>query len=303
MENFKITIPPNDNYLFEQTIEIEKSKNEIKILLGIGMLNSKDELSINIPFDFLMVVESFKTIKSLLESYNKTLYITIFIGDKNAEIYLQEKNKFNDENKIIYESTKKIIKEKISKILENSGFDKNKITYLYGSELFNNKDYRTYCEHLSNMTIFSEEITSYSKEQLFVMHYYKNKLQYDFRLSWRKKNIPSKNYNNRDEMGIDIQYKESFDEEPMDSIYFKHGLKLLDNKGKIGVAIPYSFFPSEINLRIPFNIDISLEEIKFFLECLNEKNKKKFKELYGKEMKIGDNFPEFIKNKILYLLK
>ena len=86
MGKLKIIIPSNDKYLFGQTIEIDDLKNEIKILVGIGMLNSNDELSINIPLDFLMIVESLLTIKSLLEKKNKTLFITIWIGDKNAEI-------------------------------------------------------------------------------------------------------------------------------------------------------------------------------------------------------------------------
>ena len=63
MEKLKIIIPSNDKYLFGQTIEIDDLKNEIKILVGIGMLNSNDELSINIPLDFLMIVESLLTIK------------------------------------------------------------------------------------------------------------------------------------------------------------------------------------------------------------------------------------------------
>ena len=67
MGKLKIIIPSNDKYLFGQTIEIDDLKNEIKILVGIGMLNSNDELSINIPLDFLMIVESLLTIKSLLE--------------------------------------------------------------------------------------------------------------------------------------------------------------------------------------------------------------------------------------------
>ena len=139
MGKLKITIPSNDKYLFPQTIELDEVKNEIKILVGIGMLNSNDELSVNIPLDFLMIVESLKVIRTLLESKNKSLFITVWIGDKNAEILLKEKNKFNDENKNIWERTKKIYKEKAKKILENSGFDKNKINYFYGTELFDIK--------------------------------------------------------------------------------------------------------------------------------------------------------------------
>jgi hypothetical protein len=301
MEKLKIIIPSNDKYLFGQTIEIDDLKNEIKILVGIGMLNSNDELSINIPLDFLMIVESLLTIKSLLEKKNKTLFITIWIGDKNAEILLKEKNKFTEENKKIWESTKKIYKEKVFKILENSGFDKNKIDYFYGSELFTDRIYRDYCLKLSNCANFANDITSYSIEQLYVMHYYKNKLGYDFRLSWTKK--ASKNYNDRDEKGIDIQYYESFNEEPMKSIYFRHGLKISDNQGGLGVAVPYSFFPSEIDQRIPFDLNITKDEIELFFENLNQKNLKKFENLYGKGKKNDENLSDFIYHKIIYLLK
>ena len=303
MGKLKITIPSNDKYLFPQTIELDEVKNEIKILVGIGMLNSNDELSVNIPLDFLMIVESLKIIRTLLESKNKSLFITVWIGDKNAEILLKEKNKFNDENKNIWERTKKIYKEKAKKILENSGFDKNKINYFYGTELFENEEYKTYCQNLSAVTKFSSDITSYSIEQLYVMHYYKNKLGYDFRLSWTKKNKPSKNYNDRDEKGIDIQYQESFGESPMNSIYFKHGLKLADGLGGLGVAVPYSFFPSEKDQRIPFDSNISLEQIEYFFENLNEKNLKKFESLYGKGKKSEESLSEFIHNKIIHLLK
>ena len=61
----KIKIPAG-KYLFKQDIEINSSKKEIKILVGIGMLNSNDELSINIPLDFLMIVESLKYLSLLL---------------------------------------------------------------------------------------------------------------------------------------------------------------------------------------------------------------------------------------------
>ena len=303
MGKLKIKISPNDKYLFGQTIELEDSKEEIKILVGIGMLNSNDELSVNIPLDFLMIVESLKEIKSLLEAKNKSLFITIWIGDKNAEILLKEKNKFNEENKKIWNNTKKIYKEKAMKILEKSGFDKNKINYFFGSDLFEKEEYKSYCQNLSSITNFSYDITSYSIEQLYVMHYYKNKLGYDFRLSWTKENKPSKNYNDRDEKGIDIQYKERFGEEPMNSIYFKHGLKLLDGQGGLGVAVPYSFFPSEKDQRIPFDSDISLEQIEYFFECLNEKNLKKFESLYAKEMKSDEKLSEYIYHKIINLLK
>ena len=267
------------------------------------MLNSNDELSIDIPLDFLMIIESLKIISSLLSSKNKQLYITIWYGDKNAEILLKEKEKFTEENKKIWESTKEKYKNKINKIFENSGFDKETIDYFYGSELYNNNEYRAYCEDLSNTVQFSDTITSYSVEQLYVMHYFKHKKDYDLRLSWAKNNQPSKHYNDRDEKGIDIQYEETFREKPMKSIYFKHGLKLSDNLGGLGVAVPYSFFPSEINQRIPFDLNVSVEQIEDFLDGLNEKSCKKFEKLYASGKKAEESLAEFIFRKIAFLLK
>jgi hypothetical protein len=294
---------PADKYLFKQNIEIIHSKQEIKILVGIGMLNSNDELSINIPLDFLMIVESLKTIIKLLKEKNLQSFITIWFGDKNAEILLKEKEKFTEENKKIWNSTKEIYKEKIMKIFENSGFDVNKINYFYGSDLYNNVEYRAYCKNLSRSIHFGDDITCYSVEQLYVMHYFKNKLGYNLRLSWAKKYKPNKNCNDRDEEGIDKQYEETFHEKPMTSIYFKHGLKLSDCEGGLGIAVPYSFFPSEINQRIPFDSNITLEQIEYFFDSLNEKSIKKFEDLYTNGKKSGENSAEYILHKIMALLK
>ena len=303
MGKTKLSIPNTDKYLFKQTIEISDSKREINILVGIGMLNSNDELSINIPLDFLLIIESLKTIKKLLKEKNKQLHITIWFGDKNAEILLKEKAKFTEENKKIWDSTKEIYKKKIIKILVNSGFDENKIDYFYGSDLYNEKEYRAYCENLSKTTKFGDDITSYSIEQLYVMHYFKNKLDYDLRLSWAKKYKPNKNCNDRDEEGIDKQYEETFNEKPITSIYFKHGLKLSDCEGGLGIAVPYSYFPSEINRRIPFDSNITLEQIEDFFDSLNEKSSKKFEALFTNGKKNGESSAEYILHKIIVLLK
>jgi hypothetical protein len=299
----KIKIPAG-KYLFKQDIEINSSKKEIKILVGIGMLNSNDELSINIPLDFLMIVESLKSIIELLKEKKLQLLITIWFGDKNAEILLKEKEKFTEENKKIWDSTKEIYKEKIMKIFENSGgFDVNKINYFYGSDLYNNEEYRAYCDNLSRTIQFGDDITCYSVEQLYVMHYFKNKLGYDLRLSWAKKYKPNKNCNDRDEEGIDKQYEETFHEKPITSIYFKHGLKLSDSEGGLGIAVPYSFFPSEINQRIPFDSNVTLEQIEYFFDSLNEKSIKKFQDLYTNGKKSGENSAEYILHRIMALLK
>ena len=303
MNTIEIAIPSSNKYLFKQRIKINDSKSEIKILVGIGMLNSNDELSINIPFDFTMIIESLKTLSELLEKKNKQLYITIWFGDKNAEILLKEKEKFTEENKKIWDSTKEKYKETISKIFANSGFDVNKIDYFYGSDLYNEEDYRAYCENLSKTTKFEDNITSYSIEQLYVMHYFKNKLGYDLRLSWAEKYKQNKNYNDRDEEGIDKQYEESFNEKPMTSVYFKHGLKISDSEGGLGIAVPYSFFPSEIGKRIPFDSNVTLEQIEDFFESLNEKSRRKFEDLYTSGKENGESSAEYIFHKIISLLK
>ena len=103
-----IKIPKSNKYLFEQNIKLPDEKKEVKILVGLGMLNSNNELSIDLPLDILIVIESLKIIKSLLILENITLYITIWIGDKNAEIFLKEKNLFTEKNKELWGATKKL---------------------------------------------------------------------------------------------------------------------------------------------------------------------------------------------------
>ena len=56
----EIEIPSDIFFQGGQTLEINGSKRNFKILVGIGMLNSEDELSINLPLDFLMIIESLK---------------------------------------------------------------------------------------------------------------------------------------------------------------------------------------------------------------------------------------------------
>ena len=116
MKTVEITIK-NDKYLFDQTIEIIETKKEIKILVGIGMLNSKDELSKNLPLDFLWILESLETIIKLLGEKNIQWYITVWFGDKNAEILLKEKEKFTEENKKYGSQRKKYIKRKLTRFL------------------------------------------------------------------------------------------------------------------------------------------------------------------------------------------
>ena len=112
---------------------------------------------------------------------------------------------------------------------------------------------------------FLQNTTSYSKEQLLGMNYFKKK-DYDFRLSWKKKDKTNRNYNDRDEKRMDNEYLETFKEDLLVSIYYHNGFKLSEDEGDLGVAVPYSYFPSEINKRIPLNENISFDEIEdFFL--------------------------------------
>lgn len=298
-----IKIPSSNKYLFEQNIKIPDSKKEVKILVGLGMLNSNNELSIDLPLDILIVIESLKILKSLLISDNISLYITIWIGDKNAEIFLKEKNMFTEKNKELWRTTKKLYYEKINKLMNNNGFAQDKWDFFFGSDLYEDNDYQSYCKMISENIEFSQKSTSYSKEQLLVMYYYKKKKNYDFRLSWKKKDKTNRNYNDRDEKGIDNEYLETFKEDPLVSIYYQNGFKLSDDEGGLGVAVPYSFFPSEIHKRIPLNEKISLDEIEDFFLSLNEKNERKFQEIYGNGKKSDESLPEFILHKITLLLK
>lgn len=299
----EINIPSNIFFQGSQNLKIDNSKTKFKILVGLGMLNSESELSVNLPLDFLMIIESLKILKALFESKNLTLFITIWIGDKNAEIILKEKKLFSEENKKIWNSTKHIYYSKIKKIMKNSGFEENDWNIFYGSDLYENEEYRAYCSKLAENNKFLEDTTCYSKEQLFVMHYYKNYKQYDFRLSWSKNHKKHRNYNERDEKGCDDEYLETFNQQPIESIFIRNGFKLSDDMGGLGVAVPYSYFPSELGNRIPLDENVSLDDIELFLSYLNEKNIKKYESIYGDDKLKNESLSEAILRKIVTILK
>lgn len=302
-KELKINIPSNIFFQGSQNLKIDNSKTKFKILVGLGMLNSESELSVNLPLDFLMIIESLKILKALFESKNLTLFITIWIGDKNAEIILKEKKLFSEQNKKIWNSTKQIYYSKIKKIMKNSGFEENDWNIFYGSDLYENEEYRAYCSKLAENTKFLEDTTCYSKEQLFVMHYYKNYKQYDFRLSWSKNHKKHRNYNERDEKGCDDEYLETFNQQPIESIFIRNGFKLSDDMGGLGVAVPYSYFPSELGNRIPLDENVSLDDIELFLSYLNEKNIKKYENIYGNDKLVNESLSETILRKIVTILK
>ena len=299
----KINIPSNIFFQGGQILKIDNSKRQFKILVGLGMLNSEDELSINLPLDFLMIIESLKTLKALFESKNLSLYITIWIGDKNAEIILKEKKLFSEENKKLWNCTRHTYYSKIKKIMKNSGFEENDWNIFFGSDLYENEEYKAYCAKLSENTKFLDDTTCYSKEQLFVMHYYKNLKGYDYRLSWSKNHKKHRNYNERDEKGCDNEYIETFNQQPIESIFIRNGFKLSDDMGGLGVAVPYSYFPSELGNRIPLDENTSLDDITLFLSYLNDKNIKKYESIYGKDKLENENLSEAILRKIVTILK
>lgn len=300
----EIEIPSDIFFQGGQTLEINGSKRNFKILVGIGMLNSEDELSINLPLDFLMIIESLKKLKELFKSNNLSLYITIWIGDKNAEIILKEKNLFSEENKKIWNSTRHTYFSKIKNIMKNSGFEENDWNIFFGSDLYEDEEYKAYCAKLSENTKFLDDTTCYSKEQLFVMHYYKNLKRYDYRLSWSKNHKKHRNYNERDEKGCDNEYIETFNQQPIESIFIKNGFKLSDDMGGgLGVAVPYSYFPSELGKRIPLDENTSLDDIKLFLSYLNGRNIKKYENIYGKNKPKNEDLSEAILRKIVTVLK
>ena len=303
MKNENITLPSNIFFQGGQTLKINSSKSNFKILVGLGMLNSEDELSINLPLDFLMIIESLKILKALFESKNLSLYITIWIGDKNAEIILKEKKLFSEENKKLWNCTRHTYYSKIKKIMKNSGFEENDWNIFFGSDLYENEEYKAYCAKLSENTKFLDDTTCYSKEQLFVMHYYKNLKGYDYRLSWSKNHKKHRNYNERDEKGCDNEYIETFNQQPIESIFIRNGFKLSDDMGGLGVAVPYSYFPSELGNRIPLDENTSLDDITLFLSYLNDKNIKKYESIYGKDKLENENLSEAILRKIVTILK
>jgi hypothetical protein len=220
---------PEDDFLFKQVI-IENQK-KIKIFIGLGLMNSKGEISKDFPVDILIIIGALLKLKKTFD-----LDMAFIIGDQNAilQINTEDSDKINE----LAKETEKTI-EKLKKILKHFEiFDFSKI--IKASSMSEEEDYH-------KIKLPEINISPYAKEQLRAMKYYKLK-GYKYRLSW-KGDLKRKHTKN-DEECYDNLYKEAFNEDPMKSIYIKSGKKSLPHG--TGTAIPYSFYESENKSRIPF---------------------------------------------------
>ena len=162
-KNIKIT---ENIFLWEQEINLEERNPNIYI--GIGLINSKGDITIDLPLDILIVIGAILELKKKMN-----LKITFILADKNAILQFSQSqtNKINEISiitEIYYKKLKKILKYfnllEISKII--------KVTTL-------NED-----EKYKNIIIPENNNNLYENEQLKTMKYF-NMMGYNYRLSWK----------------------------------------------------------------------------------------------------------------------
>lgn len=232
MELHKTTLSEN-NFFWKQ--EIISKERKINIFIGIGLMNSKGDISIDLPLDILIIIGALLELQKHLE-----LNIVFILADQNA--ILQLDNDYNQHNKIT----------KINKIT-NEYKEKLKTILNYFHLLDNSSIIKVSSlnklENYNKIILPTNNYTPYENEQLKTMKYFKT-IGYNFRLSW--KGDKKRKHTNKDEEYFDNLYKECLNEEPMTSIFIKSGKKSLPHG--LGTAIPYSYYEDEINSRLPFNV-------------------------------------------------
>lgn len=239
--------------LHKQEISIESNKNVIQCFFGIGFLNSKNEVSLDLPVDILIPIAAIRDLIKIFKDIGKTFVVDILLADKNAMLQVGD----SDQEKIsLIKSTTELFQRKLTRIFNHLGINQN-IKIIIGSSFYEQPEYREYSEknyyHIKNET-------EYGIEQLLTMKWYK-KNNYDFRLSWA---VKGKKPTRRDEEDFDKLYQSCFNEMPLKSIFMKNGKKSLPHG--IGTAVPYSYYSSEENDRLRFSTSFSSD---FY-----EKNKK-----------------------------
>lgn len=215
-----------NNFLWKQ--EIFYTNKQIKIILGIGLMNGKGEISKDFPLDILIVIGALLELKNYFD-----LDILFILGDQNAIAELEpgQTEKLKEINDITDNHNVKLTKIlKKFNLFENSNIIK-------ASSIIENENYK-------KIELPKNNNTPYANEQLRIMKYYKE-LGYNYRLSWK-----GRKHSKNDEEYFDKLYIESFKENPMTSIFIKSGKKSLPCG--TGTAVPYSYFQSEENKRIPF---------------------------------------------------
>lgn len=248
MEANKIKIAENI-FLWEQ--EINLVERNINIFIGIGLMNSKGEISIDLPLDILIIIGSILEIKK-----NINLKVTFGLADENAILQLgqNESIKIKEINRIV-----DIYFKKLNKILKYFDLLENSLI-IKVSTLKEDEKYR-------NILLPENKNNAYENEQLRTMKYF-NIIGYNYRLSW--KGDKKRKHTNRDEEYFDNLYEKCFKEKPMNSIYIKSGKKSLPHG--LGTAIPYSYYKNEIFSRLPFkvidNFNFENEQIKKHTESI-----------------------------------
>lgn len=246
---------PESPCLHKQDIVVLSEKDTIRGFLGIGFLNSKGEVSVDLPLDILIPLGAIRNLVEMFRRIGKNFVVDILLADKNAILQVSEEEKSEFERKCeeIYKTTV-LFRQKLSDILGKLGLIANTKVIL-GSDLYANPEYRSFSKKIEESCIALQSTDSYEREQLLTMGWYKYK-ECDFRLSWA---VCGKKPTRRDEADFDKHYCECFSDSPIKSIYIKSGKKTLPHG--LGTAVPYSFYPSENESRLSFSSCVSADFI------------------------------------------
>ncbi len=228
MELFKTVLSGNE-FLWEQEVYFKERK--VNLFIGIGLMNSKGDISIDLPLDILIIIGALLELKKTFE-----LKIVFILADQNAILQLDQSQSFK---KDLIDKITELYYKKLENILKY--FDLLEFSKIIKVSSLNES------EEYKNVVLPENNNTPYENEQLRTMKYFKS-LGYNYRLSW--KGDKKRKHTNRDEEYFDNLYKKCLNENPMTSIYIKSGKKSLAHG--TGTAIPYSYYENEKNSRLPF---------------------------------------------------
>lgn len=146
-----------DIFLWKQ--EIKENQKIIKIFIGLGLMNSKGEISIDFPVDILIIIGALLTLKNYFD-----LDLAFILGDQNAilQINSEQSDKMNKIGDAV-----EIYTEKLTKILDH--FELLKFSNIIkASSLAEEENYR-------NIELPENDNSPYAQEQLKTMKYFKLK--------------------------------------------------------------------------------------------------------------------------------
>lgn len=245
-ENISIVDSP---CLHKQTIPVPLERDTVKCFLGIGVLNSKSEVSVDLPLDILIPLGAIQNLVDEFKHQGKDFSVDILLADKNALLQVTEEEKITQ----IHETTA-LFQGKLPSILDSMGLTANTRVIL-GSDLYLKPEYRSFSSEIEKSCMALQNTDPFEREQLLTMKWYKQN-GCDFRLSWA---VCGKKPVRRDEAVFDEHYRECFKDEPMKSIYIKSGRKTLPHG--LGTAVPYAFYPSEEGNRLSLSSSVPLDFI------------------------------------------